>query len=162
MRKGVLCLVFVLFFITGCREFNSTKSKDDNSGTEQSNQEKKVPGKDSMIKKDSAEVNDIHFLLPGSDTLIAERYINGFKEQPVITFSVTRGKMIHAIVMGQNDTANLRINQIEMPDSTFDGPFGKDMQYKIKTPGTYKLIIGESMMDEGEWSGNFTIKIWVE
>jgi hypothetical protein len=49
-----------------------------------------------------------------------------------------------------------------MPDSTFDGPFGKSLDYKIKTPGTYKLIIGESMMAEGQYSGDFEIKAWVK
>ena len=69
--------------------------------------------------------------------------------------------MLHAIISTKQE-ANLRINQIEMPDSTFDGPFGKSLDYKIKTPGTYKLIIGESMMAEGQYSGDFEIKAWVK
>lgn len=61
--------------------------------------------------------------------------------------------MIHAVVIGENDTANLRINQIEMPDGTFDGPFERSLQYKIKAPGTYKLN------NRGEYDGRGCV-VW--
>jgi hypothetical protein len=75
---------------------------------------------------------------------------------------VSNGNEIFASLSSNDKNANIRINQIGLPDSTFDGPFGKDFHYKIKMPGIYQLIIAEDMMAGDRWKGNFLLKVWVE
>lgn len=54
---------------------------------------------------------------------------------------------------------NVRINQIRMPDNTFDGPFGQTINYETKQRGEYWLIISKDLMASGDPTGQFFIKI---
>lgn len=54
---------------------------------------------------------------------------------------------------------NVRINQIRMPDNTFDGPFGETIDYETQQKGEYWLIISKNLMASGEAKGRFFIKI---
>ena len=54
---------------------------------------------------------------------------------------------------------NLRISQIVLPDGTMDGPFGQSIRYDIPSPGTVRLLIGESLMQGDPWSGEFTVSV---
>ena len=156
--RNIIAVCIVCFF-AGCNQSGSTENN--NTVDSSISVTDTATINNSINKKDTIATKVPGSLFPGSDTVVAQMHINGFKEQPVLTLSIASGKMLHAIISTKQG-ANLRINQIEMPDSTFDGPFGKSLDYKIKTPGTYKLIIGESMMAEGQYSGDFEIKAWVK
>lgn len=161
MLKGILCLSIIFYFTAGCNQSNSVEKENDNTDVLQNAEPKKMPANDSLEKKDSMESN-LRSLLAGGDTLTEQKHINGFGDKPELSFSIVSGKMMHAMLVVKSDSANIRINQIEMPDGKFDGPFGREMRYEIKIPGVYKIIIGENMMAEGKWTGDFLIKVWME
>lgn len=54
---------------------------------------------------------------------------------------------------------NVRINQIRMPDNTFDGPFGPTIEYDTKQKGEYWLILAKNNMADGDPVGKFFVKI---
>lgn len=54
---------------------------------------------------------------------------------------------------------NIRFNQIKLPNGDYDGPFGRDITYDIKSKGEVWLIIGKSNMASGNTKGNFTVSI---
>jgi len=62
-------------------------------------------------------------------------------------------------LMPVDTVGNIRFNQILMPDSTGDGPFGRDISYELAQRGTYQLLIGENMMAGDPWAGVFTVKM---
>ena len=161
MRKGFLFLSVAFYFTIGCNQSNSVERRNENPDTSQKAEPKKLPENDSLGSKDSPDaiVRSLH---AGGDTLIAEKHINGFGDKPELHFSIASGKMIHAMLVVKSDSANIRIDQIEMPDGKFDGPFGREMHHEIKMPGVYKIIVGENMMAEGKWTGDFLIKVWIE
>lgn len=67
---------------------------------------------------------------------------------------------LSASVKPKNNSQNIRINQIILPDGTLDGPFGRELShYKIPSSGTVTLIIGRSNMASGESKGAFTVSI---
>ncbi len=156
---NVFFLLLMMYLLAACRQPVSKENK--GIMTDSTTKPNPQSENNSKIKKDTSSKYIYTALFPGSDTIIAQMHIDGFKKQPVLTLSITSGKMLYAVI-SDKPKANLRINQIEMPDSSFDGPFGKSLTYKIKKPGTYKLIIGESMMAEGQYSGDFEIKAWVK
>ena len=155
--RNIIALL-IIFSLAACGQSGSTEK---NAADTSISVADTATANNSINKKDTIATKIPKSLFPGSDTVVAQMHINGVKEQPVLTLSIASGKMLHAIISTKQE-ANLRINQIEMPDSSFDGPFGKSIDYKIKTPGIYKLIIGESMMAEGQYSGDFEIKAWVK
>ena len=66
---------------------------------------------------------------------------------------------LYALISPKDSTANIRFNQIIMPDGTADGPFGRDIQYDLAPNGIYTLIIDKSLMAEGSSETDFTIEV---
>jgi hypothetical protein len=79
-----------------------------------------------------------------------------------VPIKISAGKELFASLSSEDKKANIRVSQIEFPDSTFDGPFGRELQREINRHGNYKLIIGEDMMAGDRWKGNFLLKVWVK
>ena len=100
-------------------------------------------------------------LKPRGDTLTESSYVDA-REQKIISITIASGEQLFATVHKKNKGFNVRINQIEMPDNTFDGPFGDSLHYKIKMPGVYKIRIGPDLMAEGSRNGEFIFKAWVK
>ena len=54
---------------------------------------------------------------------------------------------------------NIRVNQIRMPDGSFDGPFGKTVAFKSVQKGEYWIILGKSQMEGSSQKGHFVLKV---
>lgn len=54
---------------------------------------------------------------------------------------------------------NIRFNQIRLPNGDYDGPFGREITYKIREKGEVWLIIGKSNMASGNTKGSFTVTV---
>ena len=160
MFKNILFALFIFCVANGCGEQVSNETGSNMNAVKMKDSTMAMPA-DTIEHSQENDKGPDNTLSPGSDTLVMEKHIAGIKDHPEISFSVSSGKLIHATLTGQSDSSNIRIGQIEMPDGTFDGPFGKQLQYAIKSPGQYKLIISENMMAEGAWAGDFTVKVWV-
>ncbi|MBV4359416.1 hypothetical protein [Pinibacter aurantiacus] len=82
------------------------------------------------------------------------------KSAPVsCNFQVRNKGVLSARIITPAGKGNIRFNQIFMPDKSSDGPFGKELNYDIKRTGLYKLIIGEDLMAEKPYKGEFTLEI---
>lgn len=120
------------------------------------------------LKKDAAIVNPtntetgVNFLSPQKDTLLFNLKMDSANQHVTVTINITSGNKIFASLSSKDKNANIRISQIGFPDSTFDGPFGRTLDYKIKDTGNYKIIVGEDMMAGDRWNGDFTLKTWVK
>ena len=113
-------------------------------------------------KNDSIGDSSATVLRPHADTLVQRLRMNGINDKKIIIVSLASGKELIATLTKNSRKVNVRINQLEMPDSTFDGPFGDSLHYEIKMHGTYKIIIGADLMAEGNPPGAFTLKAWVK
>lgn len=101
-------------------------------------------------------------LYPGSDTLREELTLKDKSLHVEMSFTITKGDSLFAELTSNDDRANIRVTQIEFPDNTFDGPFGRVVKYKITQNGRYKLIMGPNMMAGDPWTGDFGVKVWVK
>lgn len=54
---------------------------------------------------------------------------------------------------------NIRINQIKSPDGSFDGPFGQTLKLDTPQKGEYWIIIGKSLMADGNSKGHFSVEV---
>ena len=79
-----------------------------------------------------------------------------------VPIKISAGKELFASLSSDDKKANIRVSQVEFPDSTFDGPFGRELHREINAHGNYKLIIGEDMMAGDRWKGDFALKVWVK
>ncbi|MDI3321617.1 hypothetical protein [Pinibacter soli] len=74
-------------------------------------------------------------------------------------FQVRNKCVLFGRIITPGDKGNIRFNQIFMPDKSSDGPFGKELNYDIKKTGLYKLLIGEDLMAEKPYRGEFTLEL---
>ncbi|MEO5908879.1 MAG: hypothetical protein ABIR50_00370 [Ginsengibacter sp.] len=101
-------------------------------------------------------------LSPLSDTLMLKLKMDSATSHLTIPVLITSGKELFAALSSDDKNANIRISQVGLPDSTFDGPFGKDLHHEMMGPGNYKIIIGENMMAGDRWKGDFVLRVWVK
>jgi len=80
-------------------------------------------------------------------------------ERDTISFEIEQPSLVKATLSTPSDTGNIRINQIIMPDGTLGGPFGKTYQDSLHIPGTYQLIIAESLMQGDTYGGGYDVEI---
>lgn len=64
------------------------------------------------------------------------------------------------LLLPEGEMANIRFNQIIMPDSSMDGPFGRYLTYDLASKGLYSLIIGESLMADNPYAGKFIVELY--
>lgn len=101
-------------------------------------------------------------LSPQKDTLVFNLKLDSANQHLTVPIRILAGDTLYANLASNDSKANIRISQVGLPDSTFDGPFGKKINYKIKDTGEYKIIIGENMMAGDKWNGTFELKAWVK
>jgi hypothetical protein len=101
-------------------------------------------------------------LSPQKDTLVFNLTLDSANQHLAVPIRILAGDTLYANLASKDSKANIRISQLGFPDSTFDGPFGKKINYKIKDTGEYKIIIGENMMAGYRCNGNFELKAWVK
>ena len=106
----------------------------------------------------------------GKDTIIV--LVNGValikghsranQRHPTYSVKVEKGQTIIATIRPLEKGGNVRINQVQLPDKSFDGPFGDSLHYYVKKSGTLRFIIGQNMMAGDPWTGDFIFHLRVE
>lgn len=89
---------------------------------------------------------------------IGEEFTQDNEEFILKIKNVKAGKISAKISPAEN-SQNIRFNQIKLPDSSYDGPFGREVSYDIKKDGEVWLIIGKSNMASGETKGKFSVSV---
>ena len=100
----------------------------------------------------SKQVNKL--LVPG-DTLLTVKmdnnkgsirgYLSGIGMHVTLIVPVSVGDSITAQIIPDDDTANIRFNQVYIPvgkTGMYEGPFSRNLSYPITVKGNYTLIIG--------------------
>ena len=151
MKKS-LSLIIVFAFLISCNQADHSQKSD--SSIEEKDSSKSV----SEIKSDTS----INTLSPEKDTLVFNLKMDSANQHVTVPIKILKGSELFASLTSPDKKANIRVSQLEFPDSTFDGPFGRTLDYKIKDTGNYKIIIGEDMMAGDRWKGNFILKTWVK
>lgn len=95
-------------------------------------------------------------------TATAEATMKGVGSPLTVNVDLAGGKQLTATILPQDSSANIRINQFFTPDGKADGPFGRQLSRAIAAKGTYKIIIGESLMASEAYKGKFLLTIKVE
>ncbi len=166
---------FYCLLVVFCCACNSTDNKNGKPpampGTQDSNITKAAPGLGYKIDT-SKQVNT---LLVPRDTLLTVKmennkgsiraYLSGIGRHVTLIVPVSSGDSITAQIIPDDDTANIRFNQIYIPigkTGKYDGPFSRNISYPIHVKGNYKLIIGENLMAESDWKGNFTCNVLIK
>ncbi len=170
MKRQYLLLSLVLIFFAACNSGNNQNNKQDTL-TQATDTTKAKAGLQYKIDT-SKQVNTI---LVKRDTLLTvdlnnnkgsvRAYLSGIGKHVTIVVPVKNGDSITAQIIPDDDTANIRFNQIYIPvgkTGNFDGPFSRNISYPITVKGDYKLVIGENLMAEGDWKGNFTCNVLIK
>lgn len=151
-RYFAVLMPFFVILATACNTPN-TKSSDGNtagdsvitSAVDSSKQTK-------ILDKDSINLTLTSGSAQQEATMEKGRHI-------VFSFETKQLGKLSASVKANEPNGNVRIAQIFMPDNSADGPFGQDMEYNLKEPGIYRIVVSENQMAGNPYNGPFTIKI---
>jgi len=80
-------------------------------------------------------------------------------QKVVVRIANYKKDQLKANIIPENNNMNIRFNQIKTPDGKYDGPFGREISYKISGKGEVWLIIGKNLMAEGDNVGRFSVRI---
>ncbi|MDU1890209.1 MAG: lipoprotein [Dysgonomonas sp.] len=149
MNRFVLFLG-IIFLLAGC-----------NTKTSKVNEEQVADQINDEIEKD-------WIVAPSDSGYVHLNLIDGkgklqiHKEKDKIIYIVFQSKgynKVSAKLSSADSLANIRFSQIFLPDGTMDGPFGRDLDYKLPSDGEYKVSVHENMMAGDPWGGNFFIEV---
>ena len=89
--------------------------------------------------------------------------ISGFLSKPgdvvIYSFKISKVTKLKGKIKVDTKAANIRFNQIVSPKGQSDGPFGQDIEYTLTQKGTYKILIGQSLMAENAYVGPFLVSL---
>jgi hypothetical protein len=169
--KILYCVLVMLFVACNGADNNNAAAKK-MPGTQDSDLTKAKPGL--AYKIDTSK--QVTKLLVPRDTILTvnlennkgsiRAYLSGIGKHVTLVVPVHSGDSITAQLIPDDDTANIRFNQIFIPlgkSGKYDGPFSRKISYPIhKITGNYRLIIGENLMAEADWKGNFTCNVLIK
>lgn len=121
-----------------------------------------VTEKDSAANKDlnTQQLDTISMLVPdakGYYSAVGE--IDSIHSRIYVKFTNEASGKLHAVITPIHGDGNIRFNQILYPDKTADGPFGKELELELKQTGEHTLIIGHSLMADGQYQGKFKVEL---
>jgi hypothetical protein len=77
-------------------------------------------------------------------------------------FNTSKPATLNALISPDKIGCNIRFSTITMPGGKTDGPFGKELKYKLDQAGTYKLSIGNNRMAGEIDPCGFSLRIILE
>lgn len=154
MKKSFLIVVLIL--LCAC------KQREDNKPLPVNNTDTIVTEKEAIETKHLNEQtgDTIHMLAQdekGNYSAIGE--IDSLHSRIYIKFNNQSAANLKASIKTMEGEGNIRFNQIIFPDKTADGPFAKEMELQLKQTGEHTLIIGHSLMAEGQYEGKFKVEL---
>lgn len=173
--KKIFFALIPIFVISCKKEVPATETKTDSIiVSEQSANTSKIDSQNIEINQDSLKnskidsKNDLTEVKNGEiikvvdgeklPLLIDEKFTD--KNQKLILKIRNYQKPdLKASVLPKNNNMNIRFNQIKTPDGKYDGPFGREISYKIPKSGEVWLIIGKNLMADGEIEGDFSVRV---
>jgi hypothetical protein len=91
--------------------------------------------------------------------------VKGHLDKPgaIVTCFLTVNKSVRLTgsIKADKSPANIRFNQIVMPNGQSDGPFGQQFEYNLPQPGVYKIKIGHNLMAEDAYVGDFILYLTI-
>lgn len=113
----------------------------------------------SAILATRTEANQL--ILDVDGTSLPIRLVEEIKnpEQQIIVRLLNYDKSNLKAFIKSDKEMNIRINQIRMPDNTFDGPFSQTIDYKTPQKGEYWLVLSKNNMASGNPLGKFFLKV---
>ena len=149
--KFLLVYVAISFAVISCAD--SPGTGDDNTKKKENN---------SVVQPVLNEQIGNHIKLSfakDSNSLTTTAHIDSAFSTVICFLEVKQEQHLTASLETNSKSANIRFNQINLPNGNSDGPFGRTIDYDLKGPGLYKLNIGSSMMADSPYVGNFILKL---
>lgn len=151
IMKFLLPLIF-LIILASCNSGNTDSSSTISTDS--------IVHSEQAVKPAAKDTSD--FLSVDGDTLQRQLTLENKDARVETPVLIKNGDSLFVSLTSGDPKANIRITQIEFPDGTFDGPFGRDVKYQINQHGKYVIISGPNMMAGDPCSGVYQLKAWVK
>jgi len=167
IKFWALILVTAISISSCTNNSRTAKSPYKNTTDTFQNQQSQPP--DTLKKGNSVEpwesksdsVKEISFS-PGAKSVSVKGRLNKPGDVAIYILTIVKNARLTGRIAVNKSPANIRFNQIIMPDGQSDGPFGQQFEYTLSQKGAYKIKIGQSLMAENAFVGDFQLYLTVE
>lgn len=125
---------------------------------------------DSTLQNDKKKVNLVETKNDKKGTIV--KIVNGehfpftvdaeFTEKEnhlIIKILRYNNPQLHATITTEQNDFNVQFSQIKLPNGQFDGPFSKEIKYKLPTKGEVWLLVNINNRAEGKTNGKFSVRV---
>lgn len=151
MSKLFFSIAIICLFISSC--ITSTKKNEVTTNID-STQVKKTALNNiiSPSENDTVRVNIVNGTASLQIHKEERKYVN-------LAFNSADYTKMTGTLSSKDSLANIRFNNIVLPNGEMDGPFGREITYDLPVKGDYILSIHESLMAGDPWAGDFEVTI---
>lgn len=157
----------LLFFVWGCNQPHRS-AEPVNERIMPTARHDSIPARIDTVDNSMPSIDTIYAGEGDTSILVknSEIFIRGHiianKVRPKYTIPAKKRQTVTAILRPVTNRGNVRINQLQLPDGTFDGPFGDSASYTLKRDGNISFIIGENLMTGDPYTGDFILRISIK
>ena len=80
----------------------------------------------------------------------------------VCHFTVPASANLNASILTEKKDCNIRIINIILPGNKMEGPYGRELTYKLPVKGDYQLVVGNNLMAGDPETCEFVLRIKLE
>lgn len=173
--KKIILFLLPIFVISCKKETAASTSKDSVVQTEFSEPSKKgdsanIKISDSLDKDNKVTTNSIQNKDSKSGTIV--KVVDGehlpftldteFTDKEnhlIIKILKYNNPQLRASIITEQKDFNVQFNQIKLPNGELDGPFSKEINYKMPKKGEVWLMIGINKRADGPAIGKFSVRV---
>lgn len=172
MRFQQIFLIFGFLMMVGCKNFSETPiAKPQEFDTKKyadslkSTQPVLEKNDSILISTDSMSNSETHNFTIDTIKLMIQNgqvvmdTIKKPRQKLVFVFDSDTANRLSVKISSPDSLANLRINQIIDAKENADGPFGKELDYKIQEKGLHHVIVSENQMAGNPWGGRLKFEL---
>lgn len=138
------------------KEYQSQLKSEDNSPK---NKLDSLEIQDSKPTNQNFEENSDTIRLTISKGLAKTDAVKKERQKIIFEFDSNTANRMRLKVIPTDSSANIRVSQIMDAENNSDGPFGREVEYRIQKKGKQKVVVSESLMQGEPWAGEFTFEV---
>lgn len=167
--KFTTLVLLIAFSINSCADNNNQKIESPSRNASDTLPSEQPQPKDTIkeekpieqVRSKPGNITELTFY-KGAKSLSVKGHLSKPGDIAVYMLTINKTARLTGHIVVDKGPANIRFNQIVMPDGQSDGPFGQQFEYTLSQNGVYTIKIGANLMAENAFVGDFMLYLTIQ